>query len=279
MIKVVHEHIISKDSDDDAQVAISIPPERQRSFTVNDVGAVVASNSVLPSAAGGIGGGAGFGVGSFNNINNNSSSSSSSSSSSNSNNNNNTSTSGYGKLFHYLNEMKKELEISQSKNNEGRLEMQRLRERNQQLTDQLLLEQSKNGTLEDRLERAKREEVKLRLKLAQLQESGSGVVSSGGGGGVGGGGASVGTIVQEIVKDVALLPNEIEGGGLRLLASSFPSDKLVSSVSVSENKGGIESTTAGGSGRSRSGSSSDERKDGPSVHPNDPLVEVFSRHF
>jgi len=185
--------------------------------------------------------------------------------------------------------MKKELEISQSKNNEGRLEMQRLRERNQQLTDQLLLEQSKNGTLEDRLERAKREEVKLRLQLTQLQESGGVVGSSvggvvgGGGRGIGGGVASVGTLVQEIVKDSdsahpATLQDEIEGGGLRLLAASLPADKLVSSVSLSENKGGIEFTMVGG-GRSRSGSSSDERKDGPAIHPNDPLVEVFARHL
>ena len=49
----------------------------------------------------------------------------------------------FGKLFHYLNEMKKELELAQKQRREGQLENQRLREKCQQLDDRLATEQAK----------------------------------------------------------------------------------------------------------------------------------------
>ena len=49
----------------------------------------------------------------------------------------------FGKLFHYLNEMKKELELAQKQRREGQLENQRLREKCQQLDDRLATEQVK----------------------------------------------------------------------------------------------------------------------------------------
>ena len=147
MVKLIQDQV--KEGDDDH--ADKNPPERQRSFTANDAGSV-SSAAYIPNQSSSTASSSGP-----------ASSSSSSSSSSTS------SGGGYGKLFHYINEMKKELELSQSKNGESRLEMQRLRERNQQLADQLSLEQNRNATLEERLERARRDEDKLRRRIAKLE--------------------------------------------------------------------------------------------------------------
>lgn len=73
--------------------------------------------------------------------------------------------SSFGKMSHYVNEMKKELDIFQKQRKEMQLEMQRLREKCQQLEDQLTVEQSKVVTLEERLERSKANQRNL---LAQI---------------------------------------------------------------------------------------------------------------
>ena len=74
-------------------------------------------------------------------------------------------TSAFGKLFHYMNEMKKELEVAQKQRREGQLETQRLREKCQQLDDRLAMEHSKSAGLEDRLERAKATQRTLRSQV------------------------------------------------------------------------------------------------------------------
>lgn len=73
--------------------------------------------------------------------------------------------SSYGKMSHYVNEMKKELDAFQKQRKEMQLEMQRLREKCQQLEDQLTREQSKVVSLEERLERSKANQRNL---LAQI---------------------------------------------------------------------------------------------------------------
>ena len=73
--------------------------------------------------------------------------------------------SAFGKLFHYINEMKKELESAQKQRREGQLETQRLREKCQQLDDRLEMEQSKSAGLEDRLDRGKSAQRTLRLQV------------------------------------------------------------------------------------------------------------------
>ena len=73
--------------------------------------------------------------------------------------------SAFGKLFHYMNEMKKELEVAQKQRREGQLETQRLREKCQQLDDRLAMEHSKSAGLEDRLERAKVTQRTLRSQV------------------------------------------------------------------------------------------------------------------
>ena len=76
----------------------------------------------------------------------------------------------FGKLFHYMNEMKKELEIAQKQRREGQLETQRLREKCQQLDDRLAMEHSKGVGLEDRLERAKGTQRLLRAQVEAQAE-------------------------------------------------------------------------------------------------------------
>jgi hypothetical protein len=73
--------------------------------------------------------------------------------------------SAFGKLFHYMNEMKKELEVAQKQRREGQLETQRLREKCQQMEDRLAMEHSKSAGLEDRLERAKVTQRTLRSQV------------------------------------------------------------------------------------------------------------------
>lgn len=73
--------------------------------------------------------------------------------------------SAFGKLFHYMNEMKKELETAQKQRREGQLETQRLREKCQQLDDRLEMEHSKSAALEDRLERGKSAQRSLRSQV------------------------------------------------------------------------------------------------------------------
>ena len=73
--------------------------------------------------------------------------------------------SAFGKLFHYMNEMKKELESAQKQRREGQLETQRLREKCQQLDDRLEMEQSRSAGLEDRLDRGKSAQRTLRLQV------------------------------------------------------------------------------------------------------------------
>ena len=71
----------------------------------------------------------------------------------------------FGKLSHYLAEMKKELDVSQKQRKETQLEMLRLRERCQQLEDRLALEQSKTQGLEERLERSKASQKTLQAQV------------------------------------------------------------------------------------------------------------------
>jgi uncharacterized protein YdcH (DUF465 family) len=79
--------------------------------------------------------------------------------------------SAFGRLFHYVNEMKKELENAQKQRREGQLETQRLREKCQQLDDRLAVEHSKSAGLEDRLERAKATQRTLRSQVPCMLSS------------------------------------------------------------------------------------------------------------
>ena len=76
---------------------------------------------------------------------------------------------GFGKLFHLNSEMRKELELYQEKQKDGRLENQRLKEKIRQLSDLLSTELSRVAIFEDRIEKFKREEKKMREKLDAQQ--------------------------------------------------------------------------------------------------------------
>lgn len=86
-------------------------------------------------------------------------------------------TSAFGKLFHYVNEMKKELENAQKQRREGQLETQRLREKCQQLDDRLAVEHSKSAGLEDRLDRAKTTQRTLRSQVNTSTNTNTNAVS------------------------------------------------------------------------------------------------------
>lgn len=75
----------------------------------------------------------------------------------------------FGKLSHYLTEMKKELDISNRQRKEMQLEMQRLHEKCQQLEDYLTIEQSKVQALEERLEKSKSNQKNLQAQIESYQ--------------------------------------------------------------------------------------------------------------
>lgn len=71
------------------------------------------------------------------------------------------------KLFHYLLEMKKELDLLNKQRREKQLETQRLREKCQQLEDSLAAEQARTQQQSERAERAQQTQRKM---AAQLEE-------------------------------------------------------------------------------------------------------------
>ena len=70
-----------------------------------------------------------------------------------------------GKMSHYLNEMRKELDAVTKQRKEMVLEMQQLREKCNRLEDQLSVEQSKVATIEERLARSKASKKALLMQI------------------------------------------------------------------------------------------------------------------
>ena len=77
---------------------------------------------------------------------------------------------GLGRLTHYLNEMKKELEVAQKQRKDTQLETQRLREKCQQLEDKLSMEQTKGAAQDDKVAKLKDQSKAQRVLIEQLQQ-------------------------------------------------------------------------------------------------------------
>lgn len=72
------------------------------------------------------------------------------------------------RMSHYLNELRRELDMASKQRKEHSLEMKRLREKCQQLEDKLAVEVSRSAALEDRAEKNKARAVALQTQLDML---------------------------------------------------------------------------------------------------------------
>lgn len=77
----------------------------------------------------------------------------------------------FGKMSHYVNELKKELDSAAKARKEHGLETQRLRERCIQLEEKLQSEKSKNSLLEEQLEKSLKKQRELQAQLDALHSS------------------------------------------------------------------------------------------------------------
>jgi hypothetical protein len=76
----------------------------------------------------------------------------------------------FAKLSHHMSEMKKELEIFAKQRRENTLEMQRLREKCQQLEDRVSIEHTRCVTLEERLEKSQSRQKLMAAQVESLQQ-------------------------------------------------------------------------------------------------------------
>ncbi len=86
-------------------------------------------------------------------------------------NNGNDKDKSFGKMAHYLNELKKEIDNASKAKKENGLETQRLRERCVQLEERLQSEKNKNLLLEERLDKSLKKQKELQLQLDNVLQS------------------------------------------------------------------------------------------------------------
>ncbi len=77
----------------------------------------------------------------------------------------------FAKLSHHMTEMKKELEVCTKNRRDSNIEVQRLREKCQQLEDRVALEKSKCATLEERLEKSQLRQRNMLIQIESLQHT------------------------------------------------------------------------------------------------------------
>ena len=82
------------------------------------------------------------------------------------------------RMSHYLNELRRELDLASKQRKEHSLEMKRLREKCQQLEDKLAVEISRSAALEDRAEKNKARAMTLQTQLDMLLSSQQGTHES-----------------------------------------------------------------------------------------------------